>query len=355
MLSNITRPSLIINRQICQTNIQRMLDKARASNVIFRPHFKTHQSIEVASWFKDFGVDKITVSSLEMAQQYAKAGWNDITIAFPANIREIKKYNALVPKIRLNLLVDSEEVASALSKGIRNEIGIFVEVDCGYARSGVHYNNFEKIDRIINVLTNSETLVFRGFLSHFGNTYQANSTAEIEDIYHSSLLHLNVLKSKFKIEYPEIIVSVGDTPTCSILADLSGADEIRPGNFVYNDLMQYYLNSCTFDDIAVTVACPVCGIYPDRNEIVIYGGAIHFSKDSLDQDGQLFGLVVQYSKNGWTSPLEDCKLISISQEHGVISASDELMSIVKHGDLLGILPIHSCLTADLLKVNIVFI
>ena len=40
---------------------------------------------------------------------------------------------------------------------------------------------------------------------------------------------------------------------------------------------------------------------------------------------------------------------SISQEHGLVRASDELLSKVKVGDVLGILPIHSCMTADCMK------
>lgn len=349
MLTSITRPTLIVDEAKCRSNIQRMADKALASGVIFRPHFKTHQSLSVGRWVRDAGVDKITVSSLEMARQYAQDNWNDICIAFPANTREISGYNELSSRIKLSLLLDAPEVASTLSDEINTQTEIFIEVDCGYSRSGVRYDSIEQIETIIQILMKSDRLVFKGFLSHFGNTYQAENKQEIENIYDEGIQNLTALKEKYKNDFPDIITSVGDTPSCSILEDLSGADEIRPGNFVYYDLMQYYIGVCEINEIAVSVACPVVGIYPERNEIVIYGGAVHLSKESLEQDGKLFGLIVEYNENGSTKLIENSRLISISQEHGVIRTSTEFLNTVKHGDLIGILPIHSCLTADLLK------
>ena len=56
--------------------------------------------------------------------------------------------------------------------------------------------------------------------------------------------------------------------------------------------------------------------------------------------------VVLLDENGWTIPSHYSYLKSISQEHGVIKASDELLAQVKVGDLVGILPVHSCMTAD---------
>jgi len=351
----ITRPTLVINEDICRANIRGMAKKANFSRVIFRPHFKTHQSLQIADWFRDQGVDRITVSSAEMAIKFAKAGWNDITIAFPANIRETDTYNKLAEKLELNLLTDSIEATEALVSNLNTDTGIFIEIDTGYGRSGVHYANEEMIRKIVHIIDHAPKLSFKGFLTHSGNTYSATNTGQIEDIYNKTIAELRSLKDKYINTHPAIIISVGDTPSCSLIDDLSGANEIRPGNFVYYDLMQYYLGSCKLSDISVSVACPVTGIYPDRNEIVIYGGAVHLSKEFLEQDGRFFGLVVNYTDDGRTSPVPDTRLISISQEHGIIRTSPEFLKTVKHGDLLGILPVHSCLTANLLKDQMIIV
>jgi D-serine deaminase-like pyridoxal phosphate-dependent protein len=350
-MDHVIRPTLIIRESVCRNNIKRMAEKASKSNIIFRPHFKTHQSEQVGNWFKDYGVEQITVSSAEMAMKFEKAGWQDISIAFPANPREIPLYNKLAENIKLNLLIDSTEVTQALAKKINKTTGVFIEIDNAYKRSGVPHIFENKIDKIIREIDKAQQLSFRGFLTHSGNTYSATGTEEIRNIYQESIVVLRSLKEKYLPKYPGISISIGDTPSCSIVEDLSGADEIRPGNFVYYDLMQYYLGSCHMQDIAVAVACPVTGIYPERNEILVYGGAVHLSKEQLGRNGKFYGLVVQLTDDGWTEPIGETSVISLSQEHGIIRTTADFLSSVKHGDLLGILPVHSCLAADLLKEN----
>lgn len=44
-----------------------MNSKANTHKAGFRPHFKTHQSLEIGSGFKETGIKKITVSSFTMA------------------------------------------------------------------------------------------------------------------------------------------------------------------------------------------------------------------------------------------------------------------------------------------------
>jgi len=34
-------------------------------------------------------------------------------------------------------------------------------------------------------------------------------------------------------------------------------------------------------DIAIVVAAPIIGLYPDRKEIVVFCGGIHLAKDSI--------------------------------------------------------------------------
>jgi D-serine deaminase-like pyridoxal phosphate-dependent protein len=148
-----------------------------------------------------------------------------------------------------------------------------------------------------------------------------------------------------------MILSAGDTPGCSLTEDLSGLDEIRPGNFVFNDLMQYSLGSCSIEDIAVAVACPVVGRNLQRNEIIIYGGAVHFSKEFMYRSNgeKVYGNVVLFEDNGWSRPINGSYLASLSQEHGIIRTSREVIEDIRVGDILGVLPVHSCLTANLLK------
>jgi D-serine deaminase-like pyridoxal phosphate-dependent protein len=84
----ITKPTLLLDSEICKRNIRTMQEKAESHHLELRPHFKTHQSLEIGRWFKAQGTSKITVSSIEMALYFSKE-WDDITIAFPVNHLEI--------------------------------------------------------------------------------------------------------------------------------------------------------------------------------------------------------------------------------------------------------------------------
>ena len=74
---NISKPTLILDKQKAIKNIQTMASKTKESGVRFRPHFKIHQSAEIGNWFKDFGVNSIAVSSVDMAQYFAQHGWQE--------------------------------------------------------------------------------------------------------------------------------------------------------------------------------------------------------------------------------------------------------------------------------------
>ena len=111
----VIEPTMVLNEDVCKSNIARMAQKAKAARVTFRPHFKTHQSREIGEWFRASGVEKITVSSLNMAMKFAEWGWNDITVAFPVNCLEHEKINYLASRIRLNLLLAHSEGAQQLA------------------------------------------------------------------------------------------------------------------------------------------------------------------------------------------------------------------------------------------------
>lgn len=348
---NITKPTFLVNEDICRNNISRMAEKAQNNHLQFRPHFKTHQSAEVGKWFRHNGVKKITVSSVSMAGYFAANGWNDIFIAFPVNILEMEYINPLAGHLKLHLAVESEEAVDLLSKNLKYKAGVYIKIDTGYHRTGIPADDFSRVESILKKTEEAPNLNITGIFTHAGHSYEAKSVDEILKIHNDSLEKLVRLKNKFSQKYPNLIVSIGDTPSSSIATNFKGADELRPGNFVFYDVMQYYLGACTIDEVAVAVACPVVAKHKERNEIVVYGGGVHLSLDSIaDTKGRkIYGLVVKLTENGWEKPLPDTFVSSLSQEHGLITAPDEVFDSIEVGEIVGILPIHSCLTANLAK------
>lgn len=346
---NITKPTLILDEAKCKANIAFMVEKAKTHNVVLRPHFKTHQSLEIGRWFKDVGVQKITVSSLDMADYFSKE-WNDITVAFPVNILEIDTINQLASQVTLNVLVESVAAAEFLIKHLTHSVNYLIKLNIGNGRTGLLPTNTETIDAILETTKHSDKLNFIGFLGHAGQTYKCRSKTDILKTHEQAKATIVSVKNKYKTKYPELIASYGDTPSCSVADNFEGIDELRPGNFVFYDVMQVHIGDCTYNDIAVAMACPIVSIHKDRNELVIYGGGIHFSKDRIEDQGKtIFGIVAHYDVNGWNDPIPNMYVKALSQEHGVVVVPQTLIDNYTIGDLIYVLPIHSCMTADLMK------
>lgn len=346
----ITTPTLIIDESKCKENIARMYHKSKSHGVVLRPHFKTHQSLEIGNWFKEAGVSKITVSSLEMANYFSRE-WNDITVAFPVNVLEIDTINNLASCITLNILIESEDSVTYLEKHLKHPVNFYIKVNIGNNRAGFLHYDIEGIESLLEVASGSDKLNFIGFLGHAGHTYKCRGKAEILSAHREAKTKLVSLKNQFIDQYPTIIASYGDTPSCSVAENFDGLDELRPGNYVFYDLVQTQIGSCEVNNIAVALECPIVGVHKKQGELIIYGGGIHLSKDRMvdDKFGTIFGKLANKTNNGWSGLIANTYLRGISQEHGVVVVPDDQINNYKVGDTVLVFPVHSCMTADLLK------
>ena len=349
--AQIQTPTLLIDKTKALKNLNTMAAKAAAQNIRFRPHFKTHQSAQIGEWFREAGVQAITTSSLTMAAYFADHGWQDILVAFPVNLREMTTIQNLAARIKLGLLVESEQVIDELGKNIHTSVDIWIKVDTGLHRTGLDWQNTDAVFALVQAIQRYPDLNLCGLLTHAGQTYHAHSKDEIQVMYAESWQAIHNLRQALQIKGVERLeLSVGDTPGCWLSDDLGQVDEIRPGNFIYFDAMMQDLGVCLMDEIAVAVACPVVALHPERNEVVIYGGAIHLSKEALVQNGSTFyGYAAFPSQDGWQLTSLENRVLRISQEHGVVHLTDEDITHIQVGDLLCILPVHSCLVVDAMR------
>lgn len=337
----ITGPTLLVDEGRARKNIRRMAAKAKKSGVRFRPHFKTHQSVRIGGWFADEGVTAITVSSLKMAEKFAEAGWQDITIAFLLNPLEGTRVGQLADYLagrggRLGVTVDSPE-AAAIASGL--EADVWVKVDTGYGRTGVRWDD----SGILRAVTAEAT----GLLTHAGHSYHARGGEGLPEIWAETLARLQAARDG--TGRPDLKLSAGDTPCCCAVDAFTGVDEVRPGNFVFGDLMQVQIGSMSPEDLAAAIALPVVGVYPDRGQVVVHGGAVHLSKETLvEGDRNLYGRLGILDPGGHLGAVVDeAPVVSLSQEHGVIEVPEG--HGLEIGDLVVVWPVHSCLACDLLQ------
>src|SRR5437763_10118550 len=144
-LSSLSTPAFLVDRTIVEQNCVRMRARALSSGVAFRPHVKTHKTIEVARMQHGGASGPITVSTMAEAEFFADGGFVDITYAVPIAPEKLPRAAALAARIeRLNILIDSEVALRAVeafhaANGVMFDV--FLKVDCGYHRAGVDPND----------------------------------------------------------------------------------------------------------------------------------------------------------------------------------------------------------------------
>ncbi|HEX9493134.1 MAG TPA: alanine racemase, partial [Thermoanaerobaculia bacterium] len=149
-LSHLKTPAFLVDRNIVEQNCARMRNKAVDSGVFFRPHVKTHKTIEIARMQHGGALGPITVSTLAEGEFFAEAGFEEITYAVPIAPEKIDQAAALAKKIeQFNILIDSEAALRALETHVgrasARPFDVFLKIDCGYHRAGVDPDDPESV------------------------------------------------------------------------------------------------------------------------------------------------------------------------------------------------------------------
>ena len=127
-----------------------------------------------------------------------------------------------------------------------------------------------------------------------------------------------------------------------------GVDEIRPGNYVFYDMTQVMIGSCTVADCALTVLASVISHQPGASHVITDAGALALSKDPgpmhLGEPVTMGRVFEDYERKRLSSTVA---LSTLSQEHGTLAAADPsaLEGRYEVGDRIRILEHHSCLAA----------
>jgi len=332
-IHQLPTPALLVDLDALERNLARMQARCDALGVALRPHVKTHKCIEIGRMQRDLGARGITVATLEEARAFADAGFDDITWAFPVISGRIGEAREIAERSTLRLLVDSRAAIEALERD-GFPFHVWLEVDSGDHRSGVDPGS-DAAPELARALADSASLLFDGSLTHAGHTYRAPDEAARRAVAGEERDVMTGLASRLRDVGIEVRgVSVGSTPGMTAVDHLQGVTEARPGNYAYFDATQVELGACEVRDCALTVWASV--VSSGRDHAVVDAGALALSKDAGPSGGRpsMGRLFEQYE----TGRLRDERLVSLSQEHGVVGGPLEVGSCVR------ILPNHSCLT-----------
>jgi D-serine deaminase-like pyridoxal phosphate-dependent protein len=349
---SVSTPAFLVNAEAVRHNCDEMRAKASSSNVKFRPHVKTHKSMEIARMQFGGGTGPITVSTLAEAEFFAGGGFTDMTYAVPIAPAKLGRAARLSTRTKtVNILLDSRDALQAVEAFQRaNSIkfDVFLKIDCGYHRAGIDPDSPETLAFALEC-AKSPSIRFRGLLAHAGHSYNAKNVDEIRAVAKEETAGLTRLQRKLReLGVDDVMRSIGSTPTASVVYQFADCEEVRPGNYVFYDAFQAEIGSCAPRDVAVSVLATVVGCYPERDQLIIDAGALALSKDlgpNHVDPGFGYGLVCDVGLR----PLP-LKLTSVSQEHGKIATAPGDAARYPVGTRLRIVPNHSCLTAAMFEI-----
>ena len=338
---DIETPALLLHVDVVERNIRHMSERARQLGVALRPHAKTHKCVEVGRLQLEHGARGLTVSTLVEAEVFTRAGFNDVTWAFPIDPSHIPHARRLAEATgaTLRVTVDDESTARALAE---SGLHVWLKVDSGLHRAGVDPASPYAL-AVAGELGKERGLVFDGILTHSGHAYRTTNKAEAARVAEQERSVMVGFAERVRAAGVLVReVSVGSTPAMAAAQDLAGVTEARPGNYVFFDRTMVLIGCCEPADVGVTVLATVVSHQPGAAHFIVDAGALELSKDPgpAHLAPQTMGAV---------RGAPELTVATLSQEHGLIRAESPaaLDGRFPVGTQVEIIPNHSCLTVPL--------
>lgn len=357
-------PAALIDRTRLLQNLQAMQQRAMQEGVALRPHVKTHKTPELARLQQGLGAVGLTVATIEEAEAFVAAGFADVRLAYPVvGSDRYERLLALMARGRISFCLDTPEAIRAASDFFAargHSADVLLEVDTGFGRTGVRWDNARQLVAYARLIQESQGLRLIGLLTHAGQAYQGPRSDEsppdalrrVAAEERDRLLAAAEVLQQAGLAHPDRFeLSVGSTPTAHYFTNRTARGfritEIRPGNYVFHDAMQVALGSCSLDACALTVLARVVSRKPDGR-----GGWWVF----LDAGKKALATDQGYGTRGYGQPLyhpasriplPHAVLERLSEEHGWMHVRGS--STLQVGDRVQIVPNHACLIAPLLR------
>ena len=352
LVSDLPTPALLVDRGRLHANLDAMQARAEVQGVALRPHVKTHKCVEIARMQAARGARGLTVATLDEAEAFAQAGFDDLRIATPVvSPGKLARVAALAGRgVRVSFTVDSVEgVRRAHDAGLGTEV--LVEVDTGHHRCGVGWDDGERLAEVAGAVRQSG-LRLAGLLSHGGDAYAPAGDGETADdarrramtAERDRVLEAAVTLADAGLLAPGAELSVGSTPGVTVFdnreRDGFRITEIRPGTYVFMDATQVSLGAARLQDCALVCVGTVLSKrrFDDGTERVITDAG----KKALTSDTRpglgTFGTVLYSPRTMIAHP--HAVVSGLSEEHGWVDSPGGVIWDV--GDPVFVVPNHAC-------------
>lgn len=284
-LESLDTPSMIVDLDLMEANIKKLMDKLLPTGKNIRPHLKTTKSAILAQRLVAAGAKGGCVAKLSEAEAIAAAGFDDLLIT--CEIIGPQKVKRLVQLYRehkgIRIVVDSEVGAEAIhealaASGIPEPIAVLIDLDVGLHRTGVAPGEPAlALAKRIGELENLRLIGVQGYEGHLQHLHDR------EDRKTQCLASMKILtdtvKSLRDAGFDGIeVVTTGGTGTGEFCATVPEITELQPGSFIFMDTD--YRNAVgTFYSNSLTILSTVISKQGER-QVTIDSGLKTLTTDS---------------------------------------------------------------------------
>ena len=153
LVSDLPTPALLVDLGRLHANLDAVQARADALGVALRPHAKTHKSPAIARLQAERGARGLTVATVDEAEAFAAAGFDDLRLATPVvSDGKLARLARLASGgTRVSFTVDSAAGVARADRAFA-EAGqtaeVLVEVDSGHGRCGVAWDEHAALARL---------------------------------------------------------------------------------------------------------------------------------------------------------------------------------------------------------------
>ncbi len=335
-------PYLLIDMARVEQNVAEFAQLAVDHGIALRPHIKTHRMVRFTKLQLAYGAQGITCAKMTEAELMADAGADDIFITTPmVGKARIQRLIALSKRIHLTLNVDSVVVAQSIEDEcslIDHTMDVRIEINTGLHRTGVTLDDCVALTKAVLDMPH---LRLTGIFTYKGANLNGTSTRDTTAAAVQEAELIWEAKRRMEQVGAHITsVSGGSTPTGRILMHQSGITELRPGTYIFNDMMQVGIGAVNIERCAATVICTVIST-PTPNLAIVDAGTKALSIDATPGT-----FPYELRGNGYIVGHGELLLERMYEELGIISSKDQPTGL-KIGDQLAIIPNHICCTVNL--------
>ena len=190
------------------------------------------------------------VSTIAEAEYFAERGFRDITIAAGTTPEKLD---------RIQALISNDLILKCKYRRCRGRAG-----DCNSSRGRgrTHRDRFRRKSRRRGSGKRSRDRDWPGAWrknwqacwTNAGHSYECRTVEQVREVAEQERVAVTTAAERLRAAGMTCeTVSVGSTPTMSHVERLDGVTEARPGVYMFGDLFQAAIHTCTRDDIALTV------------------------------------------------------------------------------------------------------